>query len=327
MSTIPFYTILLTSPPTTHRTEIGIDAAVSQINLAVLEAIEDCNTKSKSSMEEICIASAWIALAGGDRNGLKEKVHIALQNTLPLCSQASVRVTNDIELLATISGRDLNTDNVIVLVAGTGSIAMTYQRSAEGFTCVDRSGGFGAFLGDQGSGFAIGREAIRFALMDLENHRRTKYDSSGVEKSSSLLDPLTLLILSCYGPAEKETSFDLLNSVLVSNLDDGQQTSKVKHRIASSAESIVEASGYSNRADAIVKSAQESLVDLLRNLLMKPGVNVLNSALVVSGGLMHSNAFREGFESSLKAADIHFPDVVYSQTPARSRARLLRETA
>lgn len=48
----------------------------------------------------------------------------------------------------------------VLLIAGTGSIALA--RKADG--TMMRAGGWGAVFGDEGSGFWIGREAIRFAL-------------------------------------------------------------------------------------------------------------------------------------------------------------------
>jgi N-acetylglucosamine kinase-like BadF-type ATPase len=52
----------------------------------------------------------------------------------------------------------------VALISGTGSSA--FGRSADGRTTL--VGGWGYILGDDGSGFAIGRAAVRFALEDLE---------------------------------------------------------------------------------------------------------------------------------------------------------------
>lgn len=52
----------------------------------------------------------------------------------------------------------------VVLIAGTGSVA--FARVANGRTA--RFGGWGFMVGDDGSGYAIGRDAIRCALNELE---------------------------------------------------------------------------------------------------------------------------------------------------------------
>ncbi len=52
----------------------------------------------------------------------------------------------------------------IALIAGTGSIA--FGRAADGRT--KRCGGWGYLLGDEGSGYSVGRSALSHALRDLE---------------------------------------------------------------------------------------------------------------------------------------------------------------
>ena len=47
----------------------------------------------------------------------------------------------------------------VALIAGTGSVA--FGRAADGRTI--RCGGWGYLLGDEGSGYAIGRAALRLA--------------------------------------------------------------------------------------------------------------------------------------------------------------------
>ncbi len=52
----------------------------------------------------------------------------------------------------------------IALIAGTGSIA--FGRAADGRT--KRCGGWGYLLGDEGSGYSVGRSALSHALRELE---------------------------------------------------------------------------------------------------------------------------------------------------------------
>ncbi len=53
----------------------------------------------------------------------------------------------------------------IALIAGTGSIA--FGRTADGRT--KRCGGWGYLLGDEGSGYSVGRSALSHALRELES--------------------------------------------------------------------------------------------------------------------------------------------------------------
>ncbi|KAE8216253.1 hypothetical protein CF327_g544 [Tilletia walkeri] len=53
----------------------------------------------------------------------------------------------------------------VVVIAGTGSIVASFRRDDRGAVQpIGRAGGYGWLLGDEGSGFAVGREAIRRVL-------------------------------------------------------------------------------------------------------------------------------------------------------------------
>jgi glucosamine kinase len=73
----------------------------------------------------------------------------------------------------------------VLLIAGTGSVA--YGRGADGR--IERCGGWGMYLGDEGSGYAIGREALAAALRSVD----------GREERSGLLDGV-LEVLGLDGP-------------------------------------------------------------------------------------------------------------------------------
>jgi glucosamine kinase len=68
----------------------------------------------------------------------------------------------------------------VLLIAGTGSVA--YGRGPAGE--IERCGGWGMYLGDEGSGYAIGREALAAALRSVD----------GREERTALL-PLVLELL------------------------------------------------------------------------------------------------------------------------------------
>jgi N-acetylglucosamine kinase-like BadF-type ATPase len=55
----------------------------------------------------------------------------------------------------------------ILLYAGTGSVAYAIDQSGQ----VHKIGGWGYLLGDEGAGYWIGKEAIRFALFQLESKK------------------------------------------------------------------------------------------------------------------------------------------------------------
>ena len=95
-------------------------------------------------------AAVCVGIAGVDRDDEARAVHAIVHGLSP---HAAVLVVND-ALIALVAGA--YDAPGIVIIAGTGSI--TYGRNAEGAAA--RAGGWGHMVGDEGSGYWIGREAV-----------------------------------------------------------------------------------------------------------------------------------------------------------------------
>ncbi|KAK4501436.1 hypothetical protein PRZ48_007245 [Zasmidium cellare] len=309
-----------------NATEIGVDTAVSQIMRAANEAIAVHD--DKDLIRETGFKSAWVAMAGLDRTGLREILHKALQDKLPLQPEASLQITNDIELIAADKFHEIDyevqrgIDNVIVLVAGTGSVAMTYHRVNGRIVRTDRSGGWGALLGDNGSGFDIGRQALRLALADLEDRKRLDNTNGEYDIVAPDTDPLTQAVMDHFGPVDGTPPTDLLSAVMMPNPDDAQGVTGTKRRIASCAKVVAEVAKRSARARAIIDTALRSLMALVQSLL-RADIRPDSSTLVLAGGLMQSGYFREGLKKLLLASGIDFWQVGYSAVPAWGGGRYL----
>lgn len=270
-------------------------------------------------------------MAGLDRKGLREILYKALQDKLPLQQEGSLQITNDIELIAADKFHEMDyevqrgIDHVIVLVAGTGSVAMTYRRDKGRILCTDRSGGWGALLGDNGSGFDIGRQALRLALADLEDRKRLDNTDGEYDMVSRNADPLTQAVLHHFCPANGTPSSDLLSAVMMPNPDDTQGVTGTKKRIASCAKIVAQMANKSARARAIIDTALRSLMALIQSLL-RADIRPSASALVLAGGLMQSAALREGLKKLLLASGVDFWQTSYSAVPAWGGGRYLAAT-
>jgi glucosamine kinase len=122
---------------------VGVEQAVANLHAAAEEAAQRAGYP-------LPVKAAWLGLAGVDRPGDQD---LLLPRLVPLAE--IIRLTNDAELL--LSALD---DAVgVALVAGTGSIAL--GRDARG--TIARAGGWGHILGDEGSGYEIGRLALQAA--------------------------------------------------------------------------------------------------------------------------------------------------------------------
>jgi len=107
---------------------------------------------------EIVPAAICLGIAGVDRPGDAEVVRGIMKR---IGYKARVLVVND-ALVALETGAP--GEPGIVIVSGTGSIA--YGRNAAGEAA--RAGGWGYVLGDEGSGYWIGRAALRAVLRESD---------------------------------------------------------------------------------------------------------------------------------------------------------------
>jgi N-acetylglucosamine kinase-like BadF-type ATPase len=124
-----------------NHESVGIAKAVQHLRSAIEEAarLADCS---------LPLQSAWFGLAGIDR---PDDYTLLLPYLQPLAQH--VHLTNDAELV--LSG--LPAAIGIALIAGTGSIAL--GRDARGVST--RAGGWGHLIGDEGSGYDLGRRCLQ----------------------------------------------------------------------------------------------------------------------------------------------------------------------
>jgi glucosamine kinase len=127
-----------------NQAAVGLERAVASIRDAVDAAGRQAGANAP-------FQAAWIGLAGVDRPNDRDRLLPHL-NTLA----ALVRLTNDAELALT----GLDGAVGVAVIAGTGSIAV--GRDATGRMA--RSGGWGHIMGDEGSGYELGRLALKAAV-------------------------------------------------------------------------------------------------------------------------------------------------------------------
>ncbi|MCT1602799.1 ATPase [Kocuria sp. p3-SID1433] len=97
-----------------------------------------------------------IGAGGVDTDDDARRLEQLVREAAGALSGARFRIVHDTRLLLAAAGADEG----IALIAGTGSVA--WGRTADGSEA--RRGGWGYLLGDEGSSFWVGREAVRRAL-------------------------------------------------------------------------------------------------------------------------------------------------------------------
>jgi N-acetylglucosamine kinase-like BadF-type ATPase len=107
-------------------------------------------------------AAICLGIAGVDREGDSAVINAIMRR---IGYKARVLVAND-ALIALVAG--VGEAPGVVLIAGTGSIA--YGRNAANEAA--RAGGWGYVLGDEGSGYWIGRQALRAVVREADGRGR-----------------------------------------------------------------------------------------------------------------------------------------------------------
>jgi glucosamine kinase len=105
---------------------------------------------SNARIRPAAITGVCAGLAGAGRRSVVRRVTVFLSDEFPV---ATTQVTTDYEIALEAA---VGTGPGVVLISGTGSVA--YGRNQDGETA--RAGGYGPWLGDEGSAFEIGRRAV-----------------------------------------------------------------------------------------------------------------------------------------------------------------------
>ncbi len=250
---------------------IGLDRALHNIRDAVMQATSEISCS-------LPLTKAWLGLAGIDRPSDATLLSSYLQELA-----AFVLITNDAELLLSALGKDAG----LVLIVGTGSIALA--RAQDG--TVTRVGGWGHILGDEGSGYDIGRRGLQAVVRAAD----------GRGEATLLLD----LILEHW---HLRTAEDLLDAVY---------TVDNKARIAQVATCITEAA---QRGDQVALKIIEQAADELALLVQTVAPPISQLPIVLGGGLLLHDDFLRGHVLHRLQQEHTIGPILHAEHPALSAA-------
>jgi N-acetylglucosamine kinase-like BadF-type ATPase len=265
---------------------IGADKASDNI----ISLIKAC--KDKLNFDDDNVKSMVIGAAGAGRNEDAEKLHSSLINLASKKGIAlkGVTVVSDAQIALEGAFPD---NSGSILIAGTGSII--YGKDKEGK--IYRAGGFGRIIGDEGSGYSIGRKALQNVA---------KYFDGSGEKS---------VIVSLLSQEYKiDTSEYLIKKVYKENFD-----------IASVAELVLAAASKDDLiALTILEEETDELIQQLKMLMKKMNVNELNVAFagsLVINKNVYSDMLKEKIKFYLPSISIVKPEY----TPLQGAINIARE--
>jgi glucosamine kinase len=270
-------------------TGVLAETVVGSANLASVGAREATGQLSTAldrlgatDVDAVCAGAA-----GADSPEQRDQLAALLAGLLPA---ARIEVVHDAQLLLAAAGLEAG----IALISGTGSVA--WGLTPDGRSA--RAGGWGYLLGDEGSGYWLGREAVRHSLRRM---------NQGLQP-----DELTTALLASCGVDHPNKLIALFHSAATGRRYWAQQ-----------ARLVVEAADAGHEASReLVDQAGRDLAQLAEQTLRQLGIE---GPVILGSGLgMNVPRLQESFRAALAAGGIR--DVrVLDQDPVFGVLRLVAE--
>lgn len=186
-----------------NQAAIGTAAAVATLRAAMRQAADEAGAT-------LPLERAWFGLSGFDRAEDRARMEPSLRELA-----TSIAMTNDARLV--LAGLP---DSVgIALIAGTGSIA--YGTDPSGAST--RAGGWGNLIGDEGSGWAMGRDALVAVAQATDGRGPATTLSERILSHWRLENPYDL-ILRVYDPNMAKSDIAELSGLVFAAMDEGDVT-------------------------------------------------------------------------------------------------------
>ena len=237
----------------------------------MLNSIEDALDGIEKTFEV-----AVFGLAGvGFSEELRDEVESVLESRVN--SKRTV-VLSDMHL-STVGA--LGGEDGIVVIAGTGSVVVGFKDWR-----FEKVGGWGYLLGDEGSGYRLSLDSLRYALKYFE----------GRERESLLLEGLK----SRFGIS---SASDVINLVYVEKIPRNELASFSTHFL-----------NAVSRGDEVARKILESNISELIDCVLYLRKKLSVSKISYSGGMFRSKIYREFFESMLRREGLSLTESVTSPT-------------
>lgn len=235
--------------------EMAIKALVTSIQGALAEA-------AALNGGPVQFGKAVFALAGIDTANDELEVREIVEETIKQLGLATGILLVENDCLSALLGATQNKAGAL-LISGTGSIVFAHDGRGNFF----RTGGWGYRVGDEGSGYWIGKEAIRSVLKMKD----------GREKETIL----SKLLLQKFGFQKVEDLYNWVYSPSYCVDDVGALTTLVE-------EAFTLGDKVSKR---ILEDAAKELSLLLETTIEKAGIAMDEFQLILQGGVIQNNQF------------------------------------
>jgi N-acetylglucosamine kinase-like BadF-type ATPase len=247
---------------------------------------------ARQSLKATDIRGICGGFGGAARPGVAKRMSIFLERSFP---KAEVKVTSDIEIaLAAAAENGVG----VVLMAGTGSVA--YGRNAEGKTV--RAGGWGPWLGDEGSAFDIGRRAL-----------------TAIRRHEDGMGPATVLSDRVFKALDYRDWGPLIEHIAKNPDEVFPRVYPVVARAAEQGDSV---------ARELLSSAADALVELASHVIHKLGLAGERFPLVRAGGVFGRSTYLDSLvDDRLASVATHAAVGPLRTSPAEAAAQMARSAA
>ncbi|KAJ5093142.1 N-acetylmuramic acid 6-phosphate etherase [Penicillium angulare] len=255
--------------------------------------------------------AVWAGIAGVHHTNDRKTLTARLADLLKVSTNTgSLILTSDSALLGACVGMDGTVETGIALIAGTGSVATAFKGDSRGeMIQIGRIGGWGALLGDEGSAFDIGKQALQALLRKVE---------AAQGEDEYCLSELESQVLERIGQGKKEVLYRILYSDM-----------QPRHIIGDLAKVVTKLGFQVNSPDLeafdILRSAARSLTQLVLPLTRPRMCEPKQSRLVLSGALLNIPQFKDLVLSELSCQGIGpFKEVMVIDDVASCAAKFLQ---
>mmetsp|Transcript_21408 Transcript_21408/g.29735 ORF Transcript_21408/g.29735 Transcript_21408/m.29735 type:complete len:328 (+) Transcript_21408:95-1078(+) len=142
----------------TNANSVGVAVARSNLETGIATSLSDAMKTSEEVLELLGIS---LSMSGVDRPTDEEKIKGWLEPLYP--NQVPIIINND-AIGALASGTKGKLEGSCVLIAGTGTISLAVTHQGQR----NRASGWGPLLGDGGSGFWLGSQALAAAARSAD---------------------------------------------------------------------------------------------------------------------------------------------------------------
>lgn len=232
----------------------------------LMNMISILRKQAKIDLNEI--DTIYLSLSGAGR---KEEKHLIIKS-LEAYKLHKIKIVVENDAICALASGTFG-DSGIVLIAGTGSISYYFNKETNE---MNRVGGWGYLLGDEGSGYEIGKKALTAVMKNYDGRGQSTQLTEAVKQQLNLIQE-TEIIPFVYQNMEMRSEIASLTKVVFEVANSGDMVAK-----------------------DIISNSMDALIELINGAFLSVNKAQYHPPIVLCGGLFSNIQFKETFMNKLK---------------------------